>query len=480
MDMKMDKLPYEWLEEIINVAAEWIVVIDREGFIQYMNQAYCDFLQTTVEEVYKKDVRDVIENTRMHIVLKTGQAEVASIQSINGSEMIANRYPLYVKDELVGAVGTVMFRNSRDWLDYSQKVQPLLEELTYYKKKFQKELRSKYRFDDLIGQTDTFLEAKRLAERVSGSQSSVLILGESGTGKELFAHAIHHESARGQFPLIRVNCASIPEHLLESEMFGYEEGAFTGARRGGKKGKFELAHRGTLFLDEIGDMPLPMQSKLLRVLQEKEIERIGGRAPLPIDVRVIAATHRNLEQMVEEGTFRQDLYYRLNVMKIEIPPLRERREDIVPLAFMLLKKLGRKFHREGIELSSDVEMRLLHHMWPGNIRELENVLERAVNVLDGTMIRMSHLPLYLQDEPLSKIEFSHDKEQEKEKTKTVSAPSIRPLKEVLAEAEKEAIIQALKAAGGNKLEAAKMLGIGKTSFYDKLKLYLTSDFPAGY
>lgn len=478
MDMRMDKLPYEWMEEIINVAAEWIVVVDREGFIQYINQAYCDFLQTTIEEAYKKDVRDVIENTRMHIVLKTGKAEVASIQSINGSEMIANRYPLYVNNEMVGAVGTVMFRNSRDWLDYSQKVQPLLEELTYYKKKFEKELSSKYRFDDLIGQTDTFLEAKRLAERVSGSQSSVLILGESGTGKELFAHAIHHASPRGPFPLVRVNCASIPEHLLESEMFGYEEGAFTGAKRGGKKGKFELAHQGTLFLDEIGDMPLPMQSKLLRVLQEKEVEKIGGRAPIPIDVRVIAATHRNLEKMVEEGTFRQDLYYRLNVMKIEIPPLRERRNDIIPLAFMLLKKLGRKFHRSGIGLSSDVKNRLLRYMWPGNIRELENVLERAVNVLDGTMIHTCHLPLYLQDEPLPVNTLTQETKQEK--AKGVSPSIVRPLKDVLAGAEKEAISQALKAAGGNKLEAAKMLGISKTSFYDKVKLYSADGFPAEY
>ena len=469
MKTKVSKLPYEWLEEIVNVAAEWIVVVDRNGRIQYMNEAYCRFLQTTLDEIYGKEVTDVIENTRMHYVLKTGQAEVASIQSIKGSEMIANRYPLYVNEELVGAVGTVMFRNSQDWLDYSQKVQPLLEELTYYKNKFEKELRSKYRFDDLIGSNQAFLEAKKLAERVSGSQSSVLILGESGTGKELFAHAIHHASPRGQFPFVRINCASIPDDLLESEMFGYEEGAFTGAKRGGKKGKFELAHRGTSFLDEIGDMPLSMQSKLLRVLQEKEIEKIGGRAPIPVDVRVIAATHQNLEQMVEEGTFRQDLYYRLNVVKIDIPPLQERTEDIVPLAFMLLKKLGRKFHRDGISLSKEVEQRLLRHSWPGNIRELENVLERAVNVLDGTIVRMTHLPLYLQEEELKRAETVQPTKQTAEND--TSRHAVRPLKDVIAQAEKEAIREALKAADGNKLQAAKMLGICKTSFYEKVKLY---------
>jgi transcriptional regulator with PAS, ATPase and Fis domain len=474
MKTKVSKLPYEWLEEIINVAAEWIVVVDRNGRIQYMNEAYCRFLQTTLDEIYEQQVTDVIENTRMHVVLKTGQAEVASIQSIKGSEMIANRYPLYVNDELAGAVGTVMFRNSQDWLDYSQKVQPLLEELTYYKRKFEKELRSKYRFDDLIGRNQAFLEAKKLAERVSGSHSSVLILGESGTGKELFAHAVHHASPRGQFPLVRINCASIPDHLLESEMFGYEEGAFTGAKRGGKKGKFELAHRGTLFLDEIGDMPLSMQSKLLRVLQEKEIEKVGGRAPIPVDVRVIAATHQNLERMVEEGTFRQDLYYRLNVVKVDIPPLRERTQDIVPLAAMLLQKLGRHFHRDGISLSEAVEQRLLRHSWPGNIRELENVLERAVNVLDGTIVRMAHLPLYLQEEMIQREEVFQQPAKRNESGS--SAHVVRPLKDVIAQAEKEAICQALKVAGGNKLQAAKMLGIGKTSFYEKVKLYLKGEY----
>ncbi|MFC3883982.1 sigma-54 interaction domain-containing protein [Bacillus songklensis] len=469
MKTGIDKLPYEWLEEIINAAAERIVVVDREGIIQYINGAYCEFLGTTIDEAHGKHVQEVIENTRMHMVIKTGQAEIASIQSINGSEMIANRYPLYIDNELVGAVGTVMFRNAQDWLDYSRKVQPLLEELTYYKKKFEKELGSKYRFEDLVGENKAFLEAKRLAERVSGSQSAVLLLGESGTGKELFAHAIHHASPRGAFPLVRVNCASIPEHLLESELFGYEEGAFTGAKRGGKMGKFELAHRGTIFLDEIGDMPLPMQSKLLRVLQEKEIERVGGRAPISVDVRVMAATHRNLEEMVQQGKFRQDLYYRLNVMKIDIPPLRERREDIVPIASILLKKLAHKFNRQGIELSANVVSKLQHHTWPGNIRELENVLERAVNVLDGRVIYTSHLPLYLQDEPV--LLESRVKMEVSENVFSCNESEVRPLKEVLAQAEKEAIIQALDAADGNKVEAAKLLGIGKTSFYDKCKLY---------
>ncbi|MBM7648271.1 transcriptional regulator with PAS, ATPase and Fis domain [Bacillus ectoiniformans] len=466
MKHSSSKLPYEWLEEIINLAAEWVVVVDCDGVILYINSAYCDFLETSVKEAIGRHVTEVIENTRMHIVTKTRQPEIASIHSIKGSEMIANRHPLFVNDQLVGAVGTVMFRNSEDWLAYSKKVQPLLEELKYYKKRFENELKSKYSFDDLIGENEQFVNAKKLAQRVSGSQSAVLLLGESGTGKELFAHGIHGASNRGVFPFVRVNSASIPEHLLESELFGYEEGAFTGAKKGGKKGKFELAHRGTIFLDEIGDMPLAMQSKLLRVLQEKEIERVGGQTPTPIDVRVIAATHRNLEEMVKRGEFRQDLYYRLNVMKIEIPSLKQRTEDLEAIANVLLKKLEKKFNRQHITISPEVINRLLLHSWPGNIRELENVLERSVNVLDENVIRRAHLPLYLRED----IQPNEADEEAQDAFKRDPA-GILPLKQTLAAAEVKALKQALAAADGNKQEAAKILGISKTSFYDKYKFY---------
>ncbi|HJV44857.1 MAG TPA: sigma 54-interacting transcriptional regulator [Bacillota bacterium] len=469
----MKKLPYEWLQEIIKVAAEWVVVVDLHGIVLYINQEYCEFLGTTQDEAVGKPVQQVIENTRMHIVLKTQKAEVASVHPINGSEMIANRYPLYIENQLVGAVGTVIFRNPKEWLDYSRRLQPLLDELKYYKKEFEKELRAKYSFEDLIGDNPKFIEAKRLAEKVSVGQSAVLLTGESGTGKELFAHAIHRMSQRSKAPFIRVNCASIPEHLLESELFGYEEGAFTGAKRGGKKGKFELANRGTIFLDEIGDMPLSMQSKLLRVLQEKEIERVGGQGPIAVDVRIIAATHRHLEEMVEEGHFRRDLYYRLNVIKIELPSLRERQEDIASVAGFLLKKLERKFYRQGIILSPGVIECLQNHIWPGNIRELENVLERAINVLDGKVILLSHLPLYLSE---GKVSSSPSKAKDGghliEGNRTLQGgKEVVPLKVTLAKVEKEALLESLEAANGNKQNAAKLLGISKTSFYDKCKLY---------
>ncbi|PLS05571.1 sigma-54 interaction domain-containing protein [Neobacillus cucumis] len=468
MNSRMEAIPAGWHEQIINLLAERIVVTDREGKIIYINEAYCEFLGTTVEVAINRPVQDVIENTRMHIVAKTGQKELAALHPINGSEMIANRYPLIVDGELVGALGTVMFRSPEEWRMYKTKIQHLVEELKYYKTKVEKELKSKYYFHDLIGSSQPFLAAKKLAERISASNSSVLLIGESGTGKELFAHAIHNHSLRSSLPFVAINCASIPEHLLESELFGYDDGAFTGAKKGGKKGQFEIAHNGTLFLDEIGDMPLSMQSKLLRVLQEKEVQRVGGQKSIPVDVRIIAATHRDLEKMVEEGKFRRDLYYRLNVIKIEIPPLNKRKGDIKLISMSLLKKLERKFFRTGIGMSEEVEQRLMEHSWPGNIRELENVLERAINVLDGQTIEVFHLPLYLREGQNSNGIASAMGEAESVEE---MSSQITPLKEAVAQVEKEAILKALTVTSGNKQEAARLLEIGKTRFYEKCKLY---------
>jgi transcriptional regulator with PAS, ATPase and Fis domain len=471
VDQGFERVPFRWHEQIINLLAERIVIVDRDGIILYINEAYCEFIGTTVEKALGRHVKDIIENSRMHIVAKTGEKELAALQPINGSEMIANRYPLFESGEVVGALGTVMFRSPEEWRMYKSKIQQLVEELKYYQTKVQRDLRSKYSFHDLIGNSFAFLAAKKLAERISDSNSTVLLIGESGTGKELFAQAIHDNSGRCSSPFVAINCASIPEHLLESELYGYEDGAFTGAKKGGKMGQFENANGGTLFLDEIGDMPLSMQSKLLRVLQEKEVRRVGGQKSTPIDVRVIAATHRNLEKMVEEGEFRQDLYYRLNVIKIDIPPLRKRKEDIPLISISLLKKLEKRFFRKGIELSDEVLENLMEHKWPGNIRELENVLERCVNVLDGNTIQLVHLPLYLREQP-ERDEQNQAIPIDNDAASSISAPlSVKPLKETLAVAEKQAIQNALALTGGNKLEAANLLEISKTSFYEKCKLY---------
>ena len=474
MTRAFDRVPISWHEQIINLLAERVVIIDDNGIILYINEGYCQFIGTTLEEAIGQPVQDVIENSRMHIVAKTGKNELAVVQKINGSEMIANRFPIFEDGQIVGALGSVMFRNPEEWWMYKTKIQSLVEELNYYQAKVQRNLQSKYKFEDLIGNSLLFLEAKTLAKRVSGGNSSVLLIGESGTGKELFAHAIHHNSPRTSAPFVAINCSSIPEHLLESELFGYEEGAFTGAKKGGKKGQFELANGGTLFLDEIGDMPFPMQSKLLRVLQEKEVVRVGGHKSIPISVRIIAATHRDLEKMVERGEFRQDLFYRLIVIKIDIPPLRKRKEDIPLIAKRLLKKLEVRFCRNDMELSAEVIERFMQHSWPGNIRELENVLERSINVLDGKMIKLSHLPLYLRDRVMEDSVGSDNRFNLEVVPSLISSSdpiSIQPLKRTLAQVEKQAIEHALVVTKGNKLEAAKLLEIGKTSFYDKCKIH---------
>ncbi|MCL6635411.1 MAG: sigma 54-interacting transcriptional regulator, partial [Peptococcaceae bacterium] len=295
---------------------------------------------------------------------------------------------------------------------------------------------------------------KAVAVKVARSASTVLLLGESGTGKELFAHAIHNASPRCLGPFVRVNCAALPENLLESELFGYQEGAFTGAKKGGKTGKFELADGGTIFLDEIGDMPLNMQAKILRVLQEREIERVGGSRPVKVDVRVIAATNRNLEEMVRKKQFREDLFYRLNVVTMEIPPLRERVEDIPLLVDFFLKKLARRLGCGRKKMSGDALAVLLHHRWPGNIRELENVLERALNIMEGDTVTPACLPYYLVKNDLAG-----------------AAGQIGPLKEALEAYEKAILERALALAGGNKLTAARMLSLSKSTFYEKIQRY---------
>ncbi|CAM3661792.1 sigma 54-interacting transcriptional regulator [Cytobacillus oceanisediminis] len=461
------KLPYEWLEEIISLSIERIVVVNHEGIIVYIDSGYCEFLGMSYEEAIGRPAQDVIMNTRMHIVAKTGKKELEDLQPINGSVMIANRYPIVINGELVGALGTVMFPDPDNLRHFKNKMNNLMEELNFYKNKAINELKSKYTFEDLVGKSPLFAAAKRMGEKVAGSDSSILITGESGTGKELFAHAIHHSSMRSHFPFVPVNCASIPESLFESEFFGYDEGAFTGAVKGGKEGFFKVADKGTIFLDEIGEMPLSMQSKLLRALQEKEIQPVGGQKAIPVDVRIIAATNRDLIQMVEDGSFRQDLYYRLNVINIELPPLRKRKEDIELIAKSLLHKLERKFYRNGTAISPEAIEKLAAHKWPGNVRELENVLERAINVVDGSEIQVSHLPLYIADQEVKR----GDQDSNDSIAHKSSAAVVELLKDTIEKAEKKAILHALHVTDGNKLEAAKLLGIGKTKFYDKCKVF---------
>ena len=322
-------------------------------------------------------------------------------------------------------------------------------------------------FDFIIGGSEALLSAKGLAKKVASSASTVLILGESGTGKELFARAIHHSSQRNQMPFVAINCAAIPDHLLESELFGYEEGAFTGAKRGGKPGKFQLANKGTLFLDEIGDMPLHLQAKLLRALQEKRIDQLGGDKPIDVDVRVIAATHADLEEKVLEGSFRQDLYYRLNVIPIHVPPLRDRKDDLLLTARYLVEKWCGKLEKTIPTMSEDFIEVMKSHDWPGNVRELENAIEYAVNVCDDDVLEMRHLP--------KRIAVGHEQRSISISNTSNTSKTIRPSDiRSISQLEEEAIRSAMTLYGrsGEALEeVAKVLGISRATLYRKIKTY---------
>ena len=279
-----------------------------------------------------KHVTEVIENTKLHDIVKTGKTQIGEIQIIKGQQVIASRLPIIKDNKIIGAIGKVIFKDITDFYDMSKKIITMEKEIKYYKDQLKKQKSAKYSFSNIIGESKSLMEVKNICQRAAMSDSNVLIMGESGTGKELFAHAIHNASDRASGPFVKINCAAIPSELLESELFGYEGGAFTGAKKEGKVGKFELANGGSIFLDEIGDMPLQMQVKLLRVLQEREIERIGSTKTRPINVRIISATNKNLEEEVKTANFREDLYYRLNVMSVNIEPLRKRKDDIRPFA----------------------------------------------------------------------------------------------------------------------------------------------------
>ena len=438
------------METILEHAFGWLVVVDKEGKITYINKNYCDFLEVEREKVIGLHVSKVIENSRMHIVAATGKEEVADLQYIKGNYLIAHRVPIRMDGQVVGAFGTVFFRDTREWMKMNSHVKSMLTKIQSYIQDLDRSV--KYSLDDLLGVSKEIESLKEKVKMIASSDISVLIRGESGTGKELFAHSIHQLSNRSHQPFVKINCGAIPENLLESELFGYEEGTFTGAKKGGKKGKFQLADGGTIFLDEIGDMPMNMQVKLLRVLQEGEVESVGSTEPISVDVRVIAATNRPLEKMMDEKRFRQDLFYRINVIPFWIPPLRERMEDIPILLDYFIKKITKKSGKRISHVADEVIERFNQYSWPGNIRELENVIEASIHLTNNEAITMDSLPDYLKESSVFPL-------------------GSKKLKEILEETEKRVLLQSLHKYQNDKLEAAKALGISKSSMYEKLKKY---------
>lgn len=452
-DFQIMDNPEELLyRDIIDIAYDGLVLVDTEGYVQVLSNSFAEILGVNQQESIGKHVTDVIENTRMHLVVKSGKREVAELQKIRDNYIIATRSPVWKHGRIVGAVGKVVFENVDQVSALSKRLSTTIRDLKQEKGNLSAKNKASYTFDHLIGVSPIFLKVKNQAKKAAKSDSNVLILGESGTGKELFAHAIHNEGKRSMGTFVKVDCAAIPADLMESELFGYEEGSFTGARKGGKMGKFEIADGGTIFLDEIGELPLYMQVKLLRVLQEKEIERVGSNGTVPIDVRIIAATNRNLEKMVAKGEFRLDLYYRLKVIQLSIPSLKERKEDIKILANSFLEKYRFRMNKKVKGIDEKAMYLLLNNSWPGNIRELENAIELALNMIEGEKIITSN--------HLSK-EISGFKGPE----------VVRPLSEIVEEAERTAIIEYLSMMEGNKSATAKALGISRTGLYERMNKY---------
>lgn len=458
METKKQQVFTEIMQGILQNPYTGIIMVDNEGYITIINQTYLELLGLKESDAINRHVTEVTPHSRLPEVLETKEVHLADHWRVNEHDTIVFRMPLYRDGQMIGAMGQSLVLDAAGVKILSKKLRDLEGQLAVYKDVLSSIYSSKYSFADIVGVNQQLRHIKNLALRAANSGSTVLIQGESGTGKELFAHAIHQASPRAESPFVRVNCAAMPEHLLESEMFGYEEGAFTGARKGGKPGKFELAHRGVIFLDEIGDMPLAMQSKLLAVLQEREMERVGGTKPIRVDVQIIAATNRDLQDMVIKGKFREDLFYRLNVVTINVPALRDRREDIPLLVKYLVPKLNRRMHTQVEKIAPETTEFLSRYDWPGNVRELENLLERAINVADlhqQDCLTQEHFPFLAS--LLSLPMQTHT--------------SVDNLGEAVEQTEKATILRVLVATGNNKARAARILGINKSVLYRKLEKY---------
>ena len=428
--------------------------VDENGKVIRLNKAMLDYFKFT-HDVEGRHIYEIEPTSRLPIVLQTRKAEIGQRHRFaDGREAIVHRIPVIDNGKLIGALGIILFGDVQDVYLLAERNRLLLNKLAHYEKE-KSPYQAKYGLHDILGDSPDTRACKEQVRRIARSNSNVLIIGESGVGKELFAHAIHLESPRRDAPFVRLNCAAIPETLLESELFGYVEGAFTGAKKGGQAGKFELAEGGTLFLDEIGDMPYAMQAKLLRVLREREFERVGGKEIIRVNVRVISATNVELESLVQTGGFRRDLFYRLNVLSLKIGPLRERREDIPNLVYHFF---GQIYQENGCyaTISQECLAALARYSWPGNIRELRNVVEKIALEAEGRVSRLEDMPAYIRRN-LGNSSVPLDKS--------------KGLRALLAQVEADSIRQALEQCGGCKTQAAAWLQIPKMRLYRKLKQF---------
>jgi transcriptional regulator with PAS, ATPase and Fis domain len=441
-----------------------ILLISTDGIIRYMNKAYVEMHGLKHEECLGKPVIDIFDTADQGClkVLQTQEYSMGESHSSNGIRGINFRYPVYDSDKLAGCLVETIFtdKNKEKLLDLTDSIAELKRKADNYEQVIQKMSDRLFTFNSLIGTSRQLQAMKDQGKRFARNSQPILVSGESGTGKELVAQALHNYSHRKGKPFITVNCAAIPQELIESELFGYSGGAFTGSKKGGMKGKFELADTGTIFLDEIGEMPFPMQSKLLRVLESHEIQKIGQSSPIHSDFRLISATNKNLLQLVEEGTFREDLYHRLSILELKIPPLRERKKDISELMKHFIKQEFGKQRADQIQISPEVLNLFKKYHWKGNVRELKNSIIFAICSMNDheDVIGLEHVPPRITQNQSS---FNND----------INPPKSRnTLAETKDWTEREAILSALRECGQNKSKAAKRLGIARSNLYKKMHI----------
>jgi transcriptional regulator with PAS, ATPase and Fis domain len=451
---------FDVIEHLLSDPFDGMVIIDAKERLVFASPIHEKFFGLKEGEGAGRKVSEVIENTRLDHVVRTGVAEVGQIQRMKGGERIVSRHPIRHADKVVGAIGRVMFKGPQQVEALARRINALEQEIEVYRSKAEKTRQIESCLDAIIGQSPAIIQLRDQIRKIAPLDIPVLIQGESGTGKELVAQALHMLSDRHLERLVTVNAAALPAQLVESELFGYEAGSFTGADQRGRAGKFEQADKGTLFLDEIGDMPLEIQAKLLRVLQDRIVERVGGGKPQKINFRLCSATNRNLEEFVAQGRFRLDLFYRLSPVVIQVPALADRLEDIPLLLSHFLSEFATQYHRNVPEVDSDVYAFLMKRAWPGNIRELRHLLERAFVFCENDRLRMSNFKdIGTTAEPSP-------------------GPALMPatlddlngnLRETLERYEREIVADAMRRFKGNKKKAAEYLGVSRTYLYKKIE-----------
>lgn len=444
------------IDGVLRASSDGVFVSDISGTIKYVNERACQLVSQTSEQIIGKPIQALLQTDNPIKIAKSGSSEVDSCD-IDGKKCIVSHIPFKKSNkenaDISGIVSTVYLNDNAVTEEIARKWFYLNQQVQYYRDELEKRNGSCSRFDQIITNNPEFKKIKNEALFIARSSSTVLLTGESGVGKDMFARGIHEASPRAKHPFIKVNCVSIPETLFESELFGYAPGSFTGALKNGKPGYFERAHMGTIFLDEIGDMPLSIQVKILQVLQEKEFMRVGGTKKQTVDVRIIAATNRDLREAIAKKAFREDLFYRLNVIEFHLPPLRERSEDIAALAESFIEKYNHILGSKVTGINEQAKKALQDYSWPGNIRELENAIERAANYVWEGKIGIENLPGQI-------IQLEHDP--------AVSKSSYRSS---LIDFEREMLLDVLKKTNGNRSAAARLLNLSRSAFYDRLTKY---------